>query len=643
MILFMCRRGAWLSFFHHLRPAHCLFVSYLVLARKSRPQRFAEVIGQRPVVRTLENALTQRRVAHAIIFSGVRGTGKTTLARIMAKALNCVERQGPEPCNQCRSCREISAGTSVDLQEVDGASNRGIQEIRELKERIRFQPSTSRYKIFIIDEVHMLTTEAFNALLKTLEEPPEHVYFMFATTELHKVPLTILSRCQRFELKRLTRRELHSHFAALAEQEGVAIDDVALDMVAREAAGSVRDGLSLLDQLFSYCGKQVNQEDVLEVLGLVSRQSVAELGTALLHASLPRALELVDALHGQGVDLKRLGNDLLQWLRELLLCKLGPKTAAILALPDDELATLQELAAPCSQDQLLALFNVVMDTLEQGSQGQQPKFALEMACIRATQVADITPTAELITRFNALLGAMPASAAVPPAVDTVPSRDDAAPAAPRKAPESKPPKPRPDPERPSPAPEKDLPQPPEPATAPPPRMPAPEPPCPPAPQAAPAPEKDSAASLQARVEQGWNDFTRQVQAELKWMGLALQQALGVQVAGDCLLVRFRDTDECSMLRQKEHHQRLTELVADFFHTPLTVRIEGMEPDKGGVNPLTGRTPQEEHKALACEPMVLTALEIFNGDVHEIRTGERYTGTVSAPEAEDLLGVPEEDD
>ena len=375
-------------------------MSYLVLARKARPQRFAEVIGQKAVVRTLKNALKQGRVAHAIIFSGVRGTGKTTLARIMAKALNCTDRQGAEPCNQCLSCREINAGASVDLHEVDGASNRGIQEIRELKERIRFQPSSSRYKIFIIDEVHMLTTEAFNALLKTLEEPPEHVYFMFATTELHKVPLTILSRCQRFELKRLNRQELHNHFSTLAKQEGVEIKAAALDMVAREAAGSVRDGLSLLDQLFSYCGSQVSEEDVLDVLGLVSRQAVAELGTALLQADLGRALELLAALQDQGVDIKRLGNDLQQWLRELLLCKLGPKTATMLALPADELAALQQLATPYSQEQLSALFNLLMDALEQP--GQQPRFALEMAFIRAVQVAEIMPTAELINRFNVL-------------------------------------------------------------------------------------------------------------------------------------------------------------------------------------------------------------------------------------------------
>ncbi len=655
-------------------------MSYLVLARKARPQRFAEVIGQKAVVRTLKNALDQNRVAHAIIFSGVRGTGKTTLARIMAKALNCTGRKSAEPCNECLSCREINAGASVDLHEVDGASNRGIQEIRELKERIRFQPSSSRYKIFIIDEVHMLTTEAFNALLKTLEEPPEHVYFMFATTELHKVPLTILSRCQRFELKRLTRQELYGHFSNLASQEGVEISTAALDMVAREAAGSVRDGLSLLDQLFSYCGTQVGEEDVLEVLGLVSRQAVAELGTALLQADLGRALELLAALQGQGVDIKRLGNDLLQWLRELLLIKLGPKTAAMLALPADELAALQQIAAPHSREQLSALFNLFMDALEQP--GRQPGFALEMAFIRAVEVAEITPTAELISRFNALLGDTPLAPAATAVDASAPQIRPAGPApAPSPPQEKKNPPPvegnRADwPEVPPPeyeyagpatvamqatpelAPAADLKHPlsagtdtaaPLPASKPAPApesKPAPEPD--PTPAATAAPQKiqktpRDPSLVQHRVQRDWDLFTRHVQAQVKWMGLALQRALSVRVEDGNLSVLFHDINDCIMLKQPEQLRKLTELALDFFQEPLQVRIEEEESRSCEINPLTGRTPLEERKALAADPLVQTALEVFNGQLGDIRIGSRYKQQSEPEDTDETLLQPDEEE
>ncbi|MDH4321405.1 MAG: DNA polymerase III subunit gamma/tau, partial [Desulfobulbaceae bacterium] len=309
-------------------------MSYLVLARKHRPQTFSQVVGQRPVVRTLQNALARGRVAHAMLFSGVRGVGKTTLARIMAKAINCDALVDNEPCNQCDSCREIAAGSAVDLHEIDGASNRGIQEIRELKENIRFYPARGRYKIIIIDEVHMLTTEAFNALLKTLEEPPAHVYFMFATTELHKVPITILSRCQRYELRRVPFVELVAFFKKLAAEESVSISERALEMIATEAGGSVRDGLSLLDQIFSFGGEAVTDDDVTQVLGLVDRSTLHGLATALLAGDLGTCLELLDRSYGAGIDLKRFANDLLGFFRAMLVCKNSRQSEGLLDLSD---------------------------------------------------------------------------------------------------------------------------------------------------------------------------------------------------------------------------------------------------------------------------------------------------------------------
>ncbi|MGI9570717.1 MAG: DNA polymerase III subunit gamma/tau, partial [Desulfobulbia bacterium] len=298
-------------------------MSYLVFARKYRPQTFEQVVGQKPVVMTLQNSLKRERVAHAILFSGVRGVGKTTLARLMAKSLNCQDGPTAVPCNKCRSCKEISAGSALDLLEIDGASNRGIQEVRELKDKIKFMPTSSRYKIIIIDEVHMLTNEAFNALLKTLEEPPAHVYFMFATTELHKIPVTILSRCQRFELRRVGSDELSHHFAKLAQTEEVEIENTALSLIVREADGSVRDGLSLLDQVLSYGESPIDEKDVVEVLGLVRRELVLGITEALLTGDRSKALTLLAEAFDFGMDVKRFITDLLECFRSLLLINIG--------------------------------------------------------------------------------------------------------------------------------------------------------------------------------------------------------------------------------------------------------------------------------------------------------------------------------
>lgn len=376
-------------------------LSYLVLARKSRPQCFAEVVGQKPVVRTLQNALCQGRVPHALIFSGVRGTGKTTLARIMAKALNCAQGPTEEPCLQCTSCREITEGISVDLQEVDGASNRGIQEIRELKEKICFMPANARHKIIIIDEVHMLTTEAFNALLKTLEEPPAHVYFMFATTEPHKVPLTILSRCQRYELKQLSHSDLSEHFQRLADQEGVRMEPEALNMVVREARGSVRDGLSLLDQIFSYCGEKVKTTEVVDILGLVSHQMISSLAASLLAGDLATVFRQLDEMYQHAADIRRFGNDLLQWFRNLLVCKLGNTELA--GLSDKEIGQLKSTAALHSLDSLSNMFRLLLESLDKVALSQHPRLAMEMAFIRAVQARDVVPLADLVARFDQVL------------------------------------------------------------------------------------------------------------------------------------------------------------------------------------------------------------------------------------------------
>jgi len=646
-------------------------VSYLVLARKSRPQTFADVVGQKAVVRTLQNGLAQNRVAHAMIFSGIRGTGKTTLARIMAKALNCEQGPAAEPCNQCRSCREIAEGISIDLQEVDGASNRGIQEIRELKEKIRFMPTSSRYKIIIIDEVHMLTTEAFNALLKTLEEPPDHVYFMFATTELHKVPVTILSRCQRYELKRLSHRELADHFLKLAGQEGISMDPESVDMIVREAGGSVRDGLSLLDQIFSYCGSEVKASEVVEVLGLVSHQLVAHLGTALLQGDLATIYRLLEQMYLHGTDIKRFSNDLLQWFRNLVVCKITPAPHAMLELPEQDIAHLQATAADVSLETISALFNLLLEGLEKVSFSQQPRLSLELTFIRAVQYKDIVPVSTLIGRFDKLLAGIP--------LEELPvSKSNQV--QPIEPPSIEPaPKPTPSPRQ-----VNEAPTPPSalidsattaegPAVIPAfekkkaevapssPEIEAtkkagteqaqhnPDQEIPPAGEVtdpAPSPVTDNAATTpqdgKRRIRQHWDGFLKYVRERQPWSAAALHMATSVERKGDQLIIRFADSADCTMLKQRNNIKNLSEYLLDFFQENLSIQFEVPGSNACNIDPANGLAAQHERRALANDPLVLTAIDVFTGQVGDIRIGPRYrTRSEEPPPAEEESDENEE--
>lgn len=381
-------------------------MSYLVLARKSRPQNFNQVVGQIPIVKTLKNSIVRGRIAHAILFSGVRGVGKTTLARIMAKAINCEQKSDGNPCNLCRSCTEITSGSSLDLYEIDGASNRGIQEIRELKEKIRFLPTSSHYKIIIIDEVHMLTTEAFNALLKTLEEPPSHVYFIFATTELHKIPITILSRCQRYELKRVASDELSKHFNNLAQSEGVRIEATALSLIVRESEGSVRDGLSLLDQVFSYGEKEISVSDVTEVLGLVSRELIFGITKALFNKDPASALHALDETLTFGMDLKRFTTDLLNAIRTLIFCKIEG-CQELLDLPPEELQEFRDLAKGHSHSTIHMKLNLLMEGVEEMQHASQPRLTLESTFLKIILVDEVIPVSTLLGKLDRLLTGTP--------------------------------------------------------------------------------------------------------------------------------------------------------------------------------------------------------------------------------------------
>jgi len=377
-------------------------MSYLVLARKYRPQTFDQVIGQEHITRTLSNAIASSRVSHAILFSGPRGTGKTTVARILAKALNCITGPVPVPCNVCRSCDEITSGKAVDVFEIDGASNNSVEQVRELRENVKYMPAHSTYKIYIIDEVHMLSIPAFNALLKTLEEPPAHIQFLFATTEPHKIPITILSRCQRYDFRRIGLDSISSHMEFLCRQEGFEVDAESLSLIAREAGGSMRDALSLLDQLMTCTRGLVSHEQVLDILGVIDRKIIFDLAGSILNGDIIAVLDLLDDVYDRGIDIKKLYADLLEHFRNLLIAAMGDKIDKLVDLPAGEIEHLINQAKSSSAATLNQIFDMLFKADALIRVSSQPKLALEMTLIRLLQSKPTLPIDVLIDKLDAL-------------------------------------------------------------------------------------------------------------------------------------------------------------------------------------------------------------------------------------------------
>jgi DNA polymerase-3 subunit gamma/tau len=593
-------------------------MSYLVLARKWRPQTFEEVVGQQSVIRTLQNAIDRSRIPHGIIFSGVRGVGKTTLARLVAKALNCQEGPTKTPCNKCEHCTEITAGNAIDINEIDGASNRGIQEIRELKENIRFFPTKSRYKIIIIDEVHMLTTEAFNALLKTLEEPPEHVFFMFATTELHKVPITILSRCQRYELQKVSSRELFTFFRKIAREEKVTISDWSLNIIVREAGGSVRDGLSLLDQIFSFGGTEITDEDVIQVLGLVDSQVISSMAAAILNSDLATCLNILAETSSYGVDLKRLANDLLYHFRALLICRISKEPEKLLDVPDLEFAEMRKIAGQYTVETLQLYFNMLLKGAETMQYSSHPRLALEMALISAAEAGNVMPVAELLGKIESMQSG---GVVAPVKKDVIPQVASAKPSVKEKV-KSDALKKTVSAE----IPEKQVQQQKETVKD----------------RKVKGRVKDEAVEIKApsqqtpeedlaensiqpptrEVRKNWDEFIEYVMDRKKWMAHTLRLCSNVREEGADLVLKFDDPSDCRMLQSKENIKFLTEFSQDFFQKEFKINIKIRGGDSQGIIDQNGIGPQEERRALANDPLVQMATEVLGGRVVNIRTGPR---------------------
>jgi len=376
-------------------------VSYQVFARKYRPQTFDDLVGQAHVTRTLKNAVEQNRLAHAYLFVGPRGIGKTSTARILAKALNCVNGPTITPCGVCDSCKEITAGNSLDVLEIDGASNNGVEQVRELRDNVRYAPSKGHFKIYIIDEVHMLTSAAFNALLKTLEEPPPHVKFIFATTEPQKVLPTILSRCQRFDLHRIPANLIAKHLQFIADKEKITLDPAAAHAIAKGADGGLRDAESMLDQLVAFCGEQIGEPDVLNVFGFTSEQTVINFTDKILRGETPEALELLHAEAENGKDMMKLMSDLISYLRDLLVGKVKPDALADDLNPELQ-KSLEAQAAMIETDRLLELIDQFAAAEGRMKWAPNKRLHFEVAVIKAIQTLSQVTLNEVIENLAAL-------------------------------------------------------------------------------------------------------------------------------------------------------------------------------------------------------------------------------------------------
>ncbi len=543
--------------------------SYQVIARKWRPGVFDEVVGQAHVTRTLRNAISSGRIAHAYLFSGPRGVGKTTAARILAKCLNCSTGPTTTPCNECASCKGITGGSSVDVFEIDGASNNSVDNVREISESVRYVPSEGRYKVYIIDEVHMLSQAAFNALLKTLEEPPPHAIFIFATTEVHKIPATILSRCQRFDFKRIPLREIQARLVEIVTREGVRFEDKALYLIAREADGSMRDSQSLLEQVLSFSGGELKEGDVAEALGLMGRSVLYELSEAIIGKDSKACLNIVEKVYKFGYDFKRGCSDLLEHIRDLTVIK-ATGDASLLDLPDSEIGRLQDISGRVGPERLHMLFSVLSKGYEEVSRSSHPRYALEMTLMRAAHLDEAEPVSVLIERLEDIASRIGGATMAQPqrpvqqATATPPSQ-----AAPKTLPWKKE---------------------------------SPQPEARPV-EARPQPAKEAEEVAAERKEAAVKDDRAGLREFLEKRNPALAESLrtaSVEISGD--IVTIKSSNERLQGKIKVNRAVIEAACRDFFKRPVALDLGDGEAAK-----------KKEH-----DPVVMDALRIFGGRIIEDR-------------------------
>jgi DNA polymerase III subunit gamma/tau len=605
-------------------------VSYLVLARKYRPQTFEDLVGQDHVARTLANAIATGRVAHAFLFTGVRGVGKTTSARLLAKCLNCVGPEGKltgptaTPCNVCSPCKEITAGQDLDVQEIDGASYNGVDEVRRLQEGMGFRPARDRFKVYVVDEVHMLSSAAWNAFLKTLEEPPPHVKFIFATTEVQKVPVTILSRCQRYDFKLIPTQTIARRLDQVLALEHIEAAPSGVQVLAREAAGSMRDAMSLLDQVIAFSGDKLTGEDVARVLGVADRAVLHDLASGLVTGNAGTCLAVIERVAEQGYDLTHTTRDLLRHLRNVVVAKVvvpqegGASLRELLDLADEEVRDVVELAGRAELDDLSRLFQGLSKAFDDIVRSAQPRMALEMALVRLARRPALLPIDELLTRLGDLerrLSSSGSQAAPPPrgggagggrgvgvqATSAIPSL-----ASPTPPLDPGPPRIRgslalaPTPAR---------------ATEP---EPTPEPAPVPTPESAPAP---------APTTDPWRAILERVRAVRADVASVLEHALPLEVTRDRVVFGFRPSDSFLAARASEPEalDLLARSARAHFDAPTQVELRTAAAAPSGVRTVASidAAHREEdlakaRKSIEHHPLVQEAIRLFGAQLRDVK-------------------------
>jgi DNA polymerase-3 subunit gamma/tau len=564
-------------------------MSYLVLARKYRPQVFADLIGQEHVTRTLGNAIRAGRVAHAFLFTGVRGVGKTTAARILAKALNCERGPTPEPCNACSNCKEIIAGNAVDVLEIDGASNTGVDDVRQIIDNVRYRAAKSRFKIYIIDEVHMLSNSAFNALLKTLEEPPDHVKFIFATTDPHKLPATVHSRCQRYDFKRVPLRLVVEQLQKLSAAEGVKISERALYLIAREGEGSVRDALSLLDQVIAFNAEQLSDDDVVAALGIADRRLLFAVADAIVRREPAAALERIAEIHRFGYDLRRFSRDLLEHLRNLAVYKVMPQVTELIAdLPEEERSEIARQAGAIGADDIERAFRIMLAADDEVAHSAYPKIVLEMTVIKLCTLAPLLPVEQVLDRIEEIDARLRGDARVakPAAARTAPLRvADLAATASRPAP--------------------------------PVAVPAGE-----DPEPAPAVVRDSAPP-----GADWSQFIEFVRKEKVTLVHYIEHSQVARMNAGMLEIAAPEGYYYDYLAHRDHLKLVEELAGRFFGTPLRVTVTARRATAAAPPPSDTAdkpTRAQQTATVMAHPLVKAAVDILGGELHEVKTRPRAT-------------------